>query len=72
LRWWLLPVKRVLHLICDLTIAADNAIFGQMIKLAACGVGLVPTILRIVGQKKGAEIWFLCANILQRRRWKWV
>ncbi len=52
----------VLHLICDLTIAADNAIFGQTGPRVGSfdggyGAGY---LARIVGQKKAREIWFLC------------
>jgi naphthoate synthase len=52
----------VLHLVCDLTIAADNAIFGQTgPKVGSFDGGLGSSYLaRIVGQKKAREIWFLC------------
>ncbi len=52
----------VLHLICDLTIAADNAIFGQTgPKVGSFDGGFGASYLaRIVGQKKAREIWFLC------------
>lgn len=52
----------VLHLICDLTIAADNAIFGQTgPKVGSFDGGFGSSYLaRIVGQKKAREIWFLC------------
>ncbi|MBF0206487.1 MAG: 1,4-dihydroxy-2-naphthoyl-CoA synthase [Oligoflexia bacterium] len=52
----------VLHLVCDLTIAADNAIFGQTgPKVGSFDGGLGASYLaRIVGQKKAREIWFLC------------
>ncbi len=52
----------VLHVICDLTIAADNAIFGQTgPKVGSFDGGLGASYLaRIVGQKKAREIWFLC------------
>lgn len=53
---------QVLHLVCDLTIAADNARFGQTGPLVGSfdggyGAGL---LARTVGQKKAREIWFLC------------
>jgi naphthoate synthase len=53
---------QVLHLICDLTIAADNAIFGQTgPKVGSFDGGFGASYLaRIVGQKKAREIWFLC------------
>ncbi len=52
----------VLHLVCDLTIAADNARFGQTGPLVGSfdggyGAGL---LARTVGQKKAREIWYLC------------
>ena len=52
----------VLHVVCDLTIAADNARFGQTGPQVGSfdggyGTGL---LARIVGQKKAREIWFLC------------
>ncbi|GBD93116.1 1,4-Dihydroxy-2-naphthoyl-CoA synthase [bacterium BMS3Abin05] len=52
----------VLHLMCDLTIAADNAVFGQTGPRVGSfdggyGAGY---LARIVGQKKAREIWFLC------------
>ncbi|MEY2977908.1 MAG: 1,4-dihydroxy-2-naphthoyl-CoA synthase [Prochlorotrichaceae cyanobacterium] len=52
----------VLHLMCDLTIAADNAIFGQTgPKVGSFDGGFGASYLaRIVGQKKAREIWFLC------------
>jgi naphthoate synthase len=52
----------VLHMICDLTIAADNAIFGQTgPKVGSFDGGFGASYMaRIVGQKKAREIWFLC------------
>ena len=52
----------VLHLMCDLTIAAENAIFGQTgPKVGSFDGGYGSSYLaRIVGQKKAREIWFLC------------
>ena len=52
----------VLHLICDLTIAAENGIFGQTgPKVGSFDGGFGASYLaRIVGQKKAREIWFLC------------
>jgi naphthoate synthase len=52
----------VLHLVCDLTIAADQAIFGQVgPKVGSFDGGFGAGFLaRIVGQKKAREIWFLC------------
>ncbi len=52
----------VLHMLCDLTIAADNAIFGQTgPKVGSFDGGWGASYMaRIVGQKKAREIWFLC------------
>jgi naphthoate synthase len=52
----------VLHLMCDLTIAADNARFGQVgPRVGSFDGGFGASYLaRIVGQKKAREIWFLC------------
>jgi naphthoate synthase len=52
----------VLHLVCDLTIAAENARFGQTgPKVGSFDGGFGASYLaRIVGQKKAREIWFLC------------
>jgi len=52
----------VLHVVCDLTIAADNARFGQTgPKVGSFDGGLGASYLaRIVGQKKAREIWYLC------------
>jgi len=52
----------VLHLMCDLTIAAENAVFGQTGPIVGSfdgGYG-ASYMARIVGQKKAREIWFLC------------
>lgn len=52
----------VLHVICDLTIAAENAVFGQTgPKVGSFDGGFGSSYLaRIVGQKKAREIWYLC------------
>ncbi len=52
----------VLHVVCDLTIAADNAIFGQTgPKVGSFDAGYGAGYLaRIVGHKKAREIWYLC------------
>ncbi len=53
---------QVLHVVCDLTIAADNARFGQTgPKVGSFDGGFGATVLsRLVGPKKAKEIWFLC------------
>ena len=53
---------QVLHVVCDLTIASDNAVFGQVGPRvgsfdAGFGIGL---LARLVGDKKAKEIWFMC------------
>lgn len=58
----------ILHLVCDLTIAADNAVFGQTGPKVGSfdggyGVGL---LTRTVGLKKAKEIWFLCRQYTAR------
>ncbi|SIS44029.1 1,4-dihydroxy-2-naphthoyl-CoA synthase [Salimicrobium flavidum] len=52
----------VLHVVCDLTIAADNAVFGQTgPKVGSFDAGYGAGLLaRIVGHKKAREIWYLC------------
>lgn len=52
----------ILHLLCDLTIAADNAVFGQTgPKVGSFDGGYGASYMaRIIGQKKAREIWFLC------------
>jgi naphthoate synthase len=52
----------VLHIVCDLTIAADNAIFGQTgPKVGSFDGGYGSGLLaRSIGQKRAREIWYLC------------
>jgi naphthoate synthase len=52
----------VLHMMCDLTIAADNAVFGQTgPRVGSFDGGYGASYMaRIVGQKKARELWFLC------------
>ena len=52
----------VLHVVCDLTIAADNAVFGQTGPIVGSFDGGFGTsyLARMVGQKKAREIWYLC------------
>ncbi len=52
----------VLHVVCDLSIAADNAIFGQVgPRTGSFDAGFGSSYLaRVVGQKKAREIWYLC------------
>ncbi len=59
---WAIGGGHVLHVVCDLTIAADNARFGQTgPKVGSFDGGFGASYLaRIVGQKKAREIWYLC------------
>jgi naphthoate synthase len=59
---WAIGGGHVLHLVCDLTIAADNAVFGQVgPKVGSFDGGFGASILAdLVGPKKAKEIWFLC------------
>jgi naphthoate synthase len=52
----------ILHMVCDLTIAAENAVFGQTgPKVGSFDGGYGSSYMsRIIGQKKAREIWFLC------------
>ena len=63
----------VLHLVCDLTIAADNARFGQTGPIVGSfdggyGAGL---LARTVGLKRAKEIWFLCRQYDAARALEW-
>ena len=53
---------QVLHLLCDLSLAADNAVFGQTgPRVGSFDGGFGAGYLaRVVGQRKAREIWFLC------------
>lgn len=53
---------QVLHLLCDLSLAADNAVFGQTgPRVGSFDGGFGASYLaRLVGQRKAREIWFLC------------
>jgi naphthoate synthase len=59
---WAIGGGHVLHVVCDLTIAADNARFGQVgPKVGSWDGGFGASILSdLVGPKKAKEIWFLC------------
>lgn len=63
----------VLHLLCDLTIAADNAVFGQNGPRvgsfdAGFGTGLMA---RAIGEKRAREIWFLCRKYSAEQAVEW-
>lgn len=59
---WCVGGGHVLHMMCDLTIAAENAMFGQTgPRVGSFDAGWGASYMaRIVGQKKAREIWFLC------------
>jgi naphthoate synthase len=65
----------VLHIVCDLTIAADNARFGQTgPKVGSFDGGYGSGLLaRQIGQKRAREIWFLCRQYgaEQALDWDW-
>ena len=59
---WAIGGGHVLHVVCDLTIAADNAVFGQVGPRVGSfdgGFG-ASSLAELVGLKKAKEIWFLC------------
>lgn len=64
----------VLHLLCDLTIAADNAIFGQTgPKVGSFDGGFGASYMaRIVGQKKPGKFGFFVVSMMPSKRCKWA
>ena len=63
----------VLHVVCDLSIASENAIFGQTgPRVGSFDAGFGASYLaRVVGQKKAREIWFLCRKYNEKKHWTW-
>jgi len=63
----------VLHLLCDLTIAADNAQFGQTgPKVGSFDGGWGASYMaRVIGQKRAREIWFLCRFYNAQKAYDW-
>ena len=63
----------VLHVVCDLTIAADNARFGQTgPKVGSFDGGYGSGLLaRIVGQKRAREVWYLCRQYGAEQAYDW-
>jgi len=61
---WAIGGGHVLHVICDLSIAAETARFGQVgPRVGSFDAGFGSAYLaRVVGEKKAREIWFLCRN----------
>ena len=59
---WAIGGGHVLHVVCDLTIAADNARFGQVgPKVGSFDGGFgASSLAQLVGMKKAKEVWFLC------------
>ena len=64
----------VLHVVCDLTIAADNAKFGQVgPRVGSFDGGFGASVLSsLVGPKKAKEMWFLCRMYSAERHWRWA
>ena len=71
---WAIGGGHVLHLVCDLTIAADNAVFGQVgPRVGSFDGGYGASLLSdLVGPKKAKEIWMLCRQYDAPTRWRWV
>ena len=63
----------VLHLVCDLTIAADNARFGQTgPKVGSFDGGYGASYMaRVIGQKRAREVWFLCRQYDAQTALQW-
>ncbi|MHB8511941.1 MAG: 1,4-dihydroxy-2-naphthoyl-CoA synthase [Actinomycetota bacterium] len=63
----------ILHLVCDLTIAADNARFGQTgPKVGSFDAGYGSGLLaRTVGLKRAKEVWFLCEQYDAKTAYDW-
>ncbi|HSJ51745.1 MAG TPA: 1,4-dihydroxy-2-naphthoyl-CoA synthase [Actinomycetota bacterium] len=63
----------VLHLVCDLTIAADNATFGQTgPKVGSFDGGYgINLLARQIGEKRAKEVWFLCRRYDARTALEW-
>jgi naphthoate synthase len=63
----------VLHIVCDLTIAADNARFGQTgPKVGSFDGGYGSGLLaRQIGQKRSREVWFLCRQYGAEQAYDW-
>jgi len=63
----------VLHVLCDLTIASDNAIFGQVgPKVGSFDAGFGTGYLaRVIGEKRMREIWFLCRQYGTEQALEW-
>ena len=63
----------VLHVVCDLTIAADTAVFGQNgPRVGSFDAGLGSAYLaRVVGEKRAREIWYLCRRYDARTAERW-
>ena len=63
-----LAADMYLHVVCDLSIASENAVFGQTgPRVGSFDAGFGSSYLaRVVGQKKAREIWFLCEQYSAR------
>jgi naphthoate synthase len=65
---WCIGGGHILHLVCDLTVAAENAVFGQTGPMVGSFDGGYGSgyLARVVGQKRAREIWFLCKRYSAR------
>ena len=63
----------VLHVVCDLSIASENAIFGQTgPRVGSFDAGFGASYLaRVVGQKKHVKFGSLAASIMHKKHWIW-
>jgi 2-ketocyclohexanecarboxyl-CoA hydrolase len=63
----------VMAVLCDMTIASDKAVFGQVgPKVGSVDPGWGTAYLaQVVGEKKAREIWYMCRRYSARRRWRW-
>src|ERR1700678_1331416 len=63
----------VLHVLCDLSIAADSAVFGQVgPKVGSFDAGFGTGYLaRVIGEKRMREIWFLCRQYSAEQAFEW-
>jgi 2-ketocyclohexanecarboxyl-CoA hydrolase len=63
----------VLHVVCDLTIASEKAVFGQVgPKVGSVDPGFGTAYLgRIIGEKRAREIWYLCRKYSARQAYDW-
>ncbi|BAP79311.1 2-ketocyclohexanecarboxyl-CoA hydrolase [Pseudomonas sp. MT-1] len=63
----------VLHVVCDLSIASENAIFGQVgPKVGSVDPGYGTAYLsRVIGEKRAREIWYMCRKYSAQQAYDW-